>query len=132
MKHVAFRSPQLLQLPIELLDLIASFVAIHRDLVSLALTCHALAHIVIPAHATYRTIRIHSQRGPAPWVTIAARTDSAAGVRFLVLFDQSEEGRFLPACAPSIALESDTSYVRPRRADVGRGKPAAAGGVRGR
>ncbi len=86
-KHVAFRSPALLQLPVELLDLIASFVATHRDLVSLALTCHALAHIVMPAHAAYRTIRIHSQRGPPPWVTIAARTDSEAGVRFLVLFN---------------------------------------------
>ncbi len=113
MKHVAFRSPPLLQLPVELLDLIASFVATHRDLVSLALTCHALAHIVIPTHAAYRTIRIHSQRGPAPWATIAARPDRAAGVRCLVLFDQSEAGRFLPERAPSIALGSAMSYVKP-------------------
>lgn len=118
-KHVAFGSPPLLRLPIELLDLIASFVATHRDLVSLALTCHALARIVIPAHAAYRTIRIHSQRGSAPWVTIAARPDRAAGVRCLVLFDQSDEGRFLPERAPSIALAPAASSVKPRRAGRG-------------
>ncbi|KAH9056538.1 hypothetical protein EDB87DRAFT_1566477, partial [Lactarius vividus] len=71
--------PSLLQLPVELLDLIASFVPTHRDLVSLALTCHAIAYMVIPAHTAYRTIRIHSQRGPASWATIAARPDRAAG-----------------------------------------------------
>jgi hypothetical protein len=113
-KHVASRSPPLFQLPAELLDSIASFVATRRDLVSLALTCHALAHIVIPGHSAYRTIRIHGQRGPTPWVTIAARPDRAAGVRCLVLFasDQSEERRFFPERAPSIALASATS---PRR-----------------
>ncbi|KAH9025097.1 hypothetical protein EDB85DRAFT_1813942, partial [Lactarius pseudohatsudake] len=73
--------PSLLQPPVELLDSIASFIPTHCDLVSLALTCHALAHMVISAHAAYRTIRIHSQRGPAPWTTIAARPDRAAGVR---------------------------------------------------
>ncbi|KAH9008469.1 hypothetical protein EDB84DRAFT_1281098, partial [Lactarius hengduanensis] len=57
--------PSLLQLPVELLDLIASFVPTHRDLVSLALTCHAIAYMAIPAHTAYRTLRIHSQRGPA-------------------------------------------------------------------
>ncbi|KAH8980419.1 hypothetical protein EDB92DRAFT_2094502 [Lactarius akahatsu] len=61
-----FRSYLLLQLPVELLDSIASFVPTHCDLVPLALTCHSLAHMVISAHAAYRTIRIHSQRGPAP------------------------------------------------------------------
>ncbi|KAI9437370.1 hypothetical protein BJY52DRAFT_612299 [Lactarius psammicola] len=124
-KQVAFRSPSLLHLPVELLDSIASFVATHHDLVSLALTCHALAHIVIPAHAAYRTIRIHSQRGPSPWVNIAARPERAAGVRCLVLFDQSEEGRFLPERAPSIALGSARSSVKPRR--VGRGAWKAHG-----
>ena len=116
MTHVAFRSPLLLQLPVELLDLIASFVTTHRDIVSLALTCHALSRIVIPAHAAYRTIRIHSQRGPVPWATIAARPDRAAGIRCLVLFDQSEEGRFLPERAPTAALASATSCMKPRRA----------------
>ncbi|KAI9434792.1 hypothetical protein H4582DRAFT_743801 [Lactarius indigo] len=113
--HLTFRSPSLLQLPVELLDLIASFIPTHRDLVSLALTCHTLAHIVIPTHAAYRTIRIHSQRGSNPWATIAARPDRAAGVRCLVLFDQSEEGRFLPERAPSVALASTISSVKPRR-----------------
>ncbi|KAH9046341.1 hypothetical protein EDB83DRAFT_2404658 [Lactarius deliciosus] len=113
--YVAHRSPSLLQLPVELLDLIASFVPTHRDLVSLALTCHAIAYMVIPAHTAYRTLRIHSQRGPAPWTTIAARPDRAAGVRCLVLFDQSEEGRFLPERAPSIALASAASPAKRRR-----------------
>ncbi|KAF8266745.1 hypothetical protein EI94DRAFT_137841 [Lactarius quietus] len=116
---LAFRTSLLLQLPIELLDLIASFVATHRDLVSLALSCHVLAHIVLPAHAAYRTIRIHGQRGPTPWVTIASRPNCAAGVRCLVLFDQSEEDRFLPERAPSTALISATSAVKLKRAGVG-------------
>jgi len=89
---------------VELLDFIASFVDTHCDLVSLALTCCIFARIVLPAHAPYRAIRIHSRRGPAPWEAIAARPDRAAGVRCLVLFDQSGEARFLPERAPSIAL----------------------------
>ncbi|KAI9452562.1 hypothetical protein BJY52DRAFT_1226064 [Lactarius psammicola] len=109
-KHVGFRLLPLSQLPVELLDLIASFVATHCDLISLALTCRALAHIVIPAHAAYRTIRVRSQRGPAPWVTIAARPDRAAG---------SEEGRFLPERTPSIALGPAASSVKPGRAGRG-------------
>lgn len=114
--HVASRTPPLSKLPAELLDLVASFVATRRDLVSLALTCQTLAHIVIPTHSAYRTIRIHSRRGPAPWVTIAARLDRAAGVRCLVLFDQSEEERFLPERAP---VSGATSPVKLRRADPG-------------
>lgn len=124
--HVASSTAPLLLLPVELLDLIASYVAIHRDLVSLALTCQTLAHIVIPEHAAYRTIRIHSRRGSAPWTTIAARPDRAAGVRSLVLFDQSEEERFLPERAPVSA----TSFapVEPRRADhAGAWKPRGRG-----
>ena len=95
--------PTSLRLPVELLDLIASFVTTHRDIISLALTCSTLSQILIPAHATYRTIRIHSRRGPTPLVTISGRPDRAAGVRCFVLFDQWEEGRFLPERAPSIA-----------------------------
>ncbi len=91
------------------------------------LTCHALVHIVIPAHAAYRTIRIHSQRGPAPWATIAARPDRAAGVRCLVLFDQLEKGRFLPDRAPSVTLGSATSSVKPRRAGCGVWKARSGG-----
>jgi hypothetical protein len=81
----------------------ASFVATHRDIISLALTCRTLTHILIPAHAAYRTIRIHSRRGPAPLMAISGRPDRAAGVRCLVLFDQWEEGRFLPERAPRTA-----------------------------
>lgn len=123
--HVAFRTPTLLRLPVELLDLIASYVSTHRDLVSLALTCQTLAHIVIPAHSAYRTIRIHSRRGPAPWATIAARPDRAAGVRCLVLFDQSDEERFLPERAPVAA----TSPAMPKPRGAG---PAEAWKPRGR
>ena len=47
-------------------------------------------------------IVLHSRRGPSPLVTISRRPDRAAGVRCLVLFDQWEEGRFLPERAPSI------------------------------
>ena len=124
--HVASSTAPLLLLPVELLDLIASYVAIHRDLVSLALTCQTLAHIVIPEHAAYRTIRIHSRRGPAPWATIAARPDRAAGVRCLVLFDQSEEERFLPERAPVSA--TSLAPLKPRRADhTGAWKPRGRG-----
>ena len=106
--------------------MIASYIAIHRDLVSFALTCQTLAHIVIPEHAAYRTIRIHSRRGPAPWATIATRPDRAAGVRSLVLFDQSEEERFLPERAPVSA--TSLAPVGPRRADhAGAWKPRGRG-----
>ncbi|KAH9169634.1 hypothetical protein EDB89DRAFT_2196357 [Lactarius sanguifluus] len=58
----------------------------------------------------------------------AARPDRAAGGQCLVLFDQSEEGRFLlPECAPSIALASVTSSAKPRR---GGGEHMAAGSLR--
>jgi hypothetical protein len=123
--YATFRTPSLLQLPVELLDLIASYVATHRDIISLALTCQTLAHIVIPAHAAYRTIRLHSRRGPAPWATIAARPDRAAGVRCLVLFDQSDEERFLPERAPVSA----TSPLMPKPGRVG---PITAWKPRGR
>jgi hypothetical protein len=111
MKHSPPRS-RLLWLPTELLDLIASFVVTHRDLIALAMTCRVLAYIVIPAHAAYRTIRIHSRRGPTPWANIAARLNRAIGVRSVVLFDQSEEARFIPERAPHIAALPDTCAGR--------------------
>jgi hypothetical protein len=95
-------TPRILCLPTELLDLIASFVVAHRDLIALAMACRAFAFIVIPAHAAYRTIRIHGQRGPTPWANIAAHPHRAIGVRSVVLFDHSEEARFLPERAPNI------------------------------
>ena len=61
----------------------------------LALTCQAFVHIVILAHAVYRSIHIHSRCGSAHWATIAARPDCTAGVRCFVLFDQSEEDHVL-------------------------------------
>lgn len=99
----------LLCLPTELLDLIASFIATHRDLIVLALTCRTLTRIVIPAHAAYRTIRLHGRRGSGPWTDIAARPHRAAGVRSVVLFDDSEEARFLPERAPNIIFPSPVS-----------------------
>jgi hypothetical protein len=101
--------PRILCLPTELLDLIASFVVAHRDLIALAMACRAFAYIVIPAHAAYRTIRIQGQRGPAPWTNIAAHPHHAIGVRSVVLFDHSEEARFLPERAPNITALPDRS-----------------------
>ena len=114
MKHPATPS-RLLWIPTELLDLIASFVVTHRDLIALAMTCRVLAYIVIPAHAAYRTIRIHSRRGPTPWVNIAGRLDRAIGVRLVVLFDQSEEALSLPERAPDITALPGTCAGRVRK-----------------
>ncbi|KAI0250853.1 hypothetical protein BJV78DRAFT_523747 [Lactifluus subvellereus] len=114
MRHPATPS-RLLWLPTELLDLIASFVVTHRDLIALAKTCRVLAYIVIPAHAAYRTIRIHSGHGPTPWTNVAARLDRAIGVRSVVLFDQSEEARFLPERAPDITALPGTCAGRVRK-----------------
>jgi hypothetical protein len=100
---------RILCLPTELLDLIASFVVAHRDLIALAMACRAFAYIIIPAHAAYRTIRIHGQRGPTPWGNIAAHPHRAVGVRSVVLFDHSEEARFLPERAPNITALLDRS-----------------------
>ncbi|KAH9952342.1 hypothetical protein BGW80DRAFT_1470396 [Lactifluus volemus] len=105
-------TPRILCLPTELLDLIASFVVAHRDLIALAMACRAFAFIVIPAHAAYRTIRIHGQRGPTPWANIAAHPHRAIGVRSVVLFDHSEEARFLPERAPNITALPDRSGRR--------------------
>ncbi|KAI0302868.1 hypothetical protein B0F90DRAFT_1925019 [Multifurca ochricompacta] len=101
--------PALLQLPAELLDLVASFVATHRDLVALALTCRALACIIIPTHAAYRDIRIDSRRGPTPWENITARPNFAAGVRCVTLFDRSEARRFLPERFPNVIIPAAVS-----------------------
>jgi len=98
-------SSPLLWLPIELLDLIASFVATHKDLVALALTCRTLKQIVIPIHAAYRTIRLHGRRGSPPWEHIAACPDRAAGIRSVVLFDHSEQARYLPERAPNLVTQ---------------------------
>jgi len=102
-----FTSSPLLWLPVELLDLIASFIATHKDLVALALTCRTLKKIVIPAHAAYRTIRLHGLRGSTPWEDIAACPDRAAGIRSIVLFDHSEQVRYLPERAPKLATLPD-------------------------
>jgi hypothetical protein len=106
---------RLLCLPTELLDLVALFVVTHRDLIAFAMTCRALADIVIPAHSAYRTIRIHSLRGPTPWANIVARSHHAVGVRSVVLFDHSEESRFLPERAPIITSLSHSSAERAQR-----------------
>lgn len=101
--------PRILCLPTELIDLIASFVVAHRDLIALAMACRVFAYIIIPAHAAYRTIRLHGQRGPTPWANIAAHRHRAIGVRSVVLFDHSEEARFLPERAPNITAFPDRS-----------------------
>ncbi|KAI9511018.1 hypothetical protein F5148DRAFT_1327872 [Russula earlei] len=73
--------------------------------------------IVIPAHAAYRTIRLHGQRGPTPWESIASCPDRAAGVQSIVLFDRSEEARYLPDRAPNIdALINITRHRSRERA----------------
>ena len=97
------------------------------------LTRQARAHIVIPVHVAYHTICIHSRRGTAPWATIGAHPARAAGVWYLVLFDQLKEELFLSERAPP----SGTSLVRPRlgqgvRTWRGRGSHVAADGMQGR
>ncbi|KAH9955860.1 hypothetical protein BC827DRAFT_828175 [Russula dissimulans] len=111
-----FTPSPLLWLPIELLDLIASFVPTHKDLVALALTCHTLKQIVIPAHAAYRTIRLHSRRGSIPWEDIAACPDRAAGIQSVVLFDDhSEQAHYLPERAPNLVALPDPKGHRCKR-----------------
>ncbi|KAI0260322.1 hypothetical protein BC834DRAFT_973575 [Gloeopeniophorella convolvens] len=94
------RPPLLLRLPVELLDLIASFVATHRDVVALALVCRGLTDVVIPAHTAYRAVRLLGRRGPTPWAHLASRPDRAAGVRSVVLFDRLGEARYIPERMP--------------------------------
>ncbi|KAJ7498097.1 hypothetical protein B0H11DRAFT_1715635 [Mycena galericulata] len=74
-----FKYPGFLRLPQELLDDIISDLE-HRDLVSLALVCHASSTLVIPRHTEYRVLRTRHLL-PAMWAHLARRADLARNIR---------------------------------------------------
>ncbi|KAH8826994.1 hypothetical protein DL96DRAFT_1605114 [Flagelloscypha sp. PMI_526] len=81
--------PILCKLPKELQDEIVSALELHRDLVSLALSCQALYNLVVPRHSEYRILRVR-HAVPAVWAHLARRKDLARNIRLVSICKRSD------------------------------------------
>ncbi|KAI0066273.1 hypothetical protein BV25DRAFT_1821207 [Artomyces pyxidatus] len=86
-------------LPPELLDLIASFVDSHRDLLAFACACRAFKRLLIPWHLDYRLVRCHIDRQCA-WSHLVERPDLARNVRGVQVYDFRSSMQPLPDRVP--------------------------------
>ncbi|EDR03958.1 uncharacterized protein LACBIDRAFT_306700 [Laccaria bicolor S238N-H82] len=79
--------PQLLRLPDQVLDEIASEIDFHEDLTNFGLALYACANIVIPRHTQYRIIRVRNASFQL-WAHLARRADIARNIREVHMCEQ--------------------------------------------
>lgn len=82
-------SSLLMRLPPETLDEIASYIDLHRDLVSLACASHACSKLVFPRHIQYRVIRVRFCT-PLLWAHLARRADLSRNIREVHICDRQD------------------------------------------
>jgi hypothetical protein len=82
-------SSLLMRLPPETLDEIASYIDLHRDLVSLACASYACSKLVFPRHIQYRVIRVRFCT-PLLWAHLARRADLSRNIREIHICDRQD------------------------------------------
>lgn len=99
------------RMPNEILDEIASYVDLKRDLLSLALTCHRMRDVFLPNHFRYRVVKakVSSMR---VWHHLAVCRASARKVRRLEIMDErgSESEIIIPPNITTTDADVETTY----------------------
>jgi len=99
------------RMPNEILDEIASYVDLKRDLLSLALTCHRMRDVFLPNHFRYRVVKakVSSMR---VWHHLAACRASAQKVRRLEIMDErsSESEIIIPPNIATTDADVESTY----------------------
>jgi hypothetical protein len=91
-------------MPLELLELTASYVHSRRDIVSLALTCQKFKEVTVPRYTEYRVISCHYHRSDV-WAHLEARPDLARNVRKLAIVCDGPPAISVPERFPSTLLK---------------------------
>lgn len=91
----------MLRLPPEILDTILDNLALHSDLLNLALCSKKCKDVVIPRHSEYRIIRVHHSASKTRWVNLwthlARRADLAKNVREVHVVDDYRATERVPS-----------------------------------
>jgi hypothetical protein len=91
-------------MPVELLELTASYIHSLQDIVSFALTCQKCKEATVPRYTEYRVISCHYRRSDV-WGHLEARPDLAKNVRKLSIVCDGPPAIKLPERFPSTLLK---------------------------
>lgn len=99
------------RMPTEILDNIAFYVDLKRDLLSLALTCHRMRDIVSPRHSNYRVVKAKVSLTRV-WRHLTVFRGLARNVRRLEIMDErsSDAEKIIPSDIPTTEADVESMY----------------------